>query len=751
MSLADELLNNLTDEEIAAYTTEDAEQNHIVIGADRFITVPSELKRIAVQHDENVEVVTFDCPRYWKNLDMSKMKIYINYMLPSGKLGCYCANNVVIDELDTNIMHFDWNITSNATPEKGTLSFLVCIKKKDVGGKTKNHWNSELNREMYVSAGLECEEAIIAQYPDIITQILERIDGEVIIANNPAVDKSLTIEGFAADAKATGRAISVERARIDALQAIPEGSTSADAALYDINIGYDGTDWQAPGAAVRGQAVQLANYIDNKTSQLSDEKIDKANGVGMGQFAPIIQKDIGNYDKLTLAVKTYACSIDGHNNVVEHTSSGGGNGHFEIEVNAGEIYKLTIDTPPSSSVYGVLFADEKGVLIKSDIPCTSEITRYTDYEITTPQGATKLFVSFRQGSAYARNIYRLNYSPIATQNFVNNIIDNGLNSFPIPDFYKSHITSKIFEIKELENAYGSKGETIAFITDIHYPDNKMYSFSLLKALLENTNISYVICGGDSIRNNDDLSIGKSYMYEFMKIAKNAIGDKFVTIYGNHDNNSNSADIISVDEVYSVFAKNQERIVVPDTNKLNGFYWYLDNPIQKIRYVGLNTFEDTNEGILSVSQMKWLCETALVFPSNDWSVAFFSHRCFSPYRTSLMVEVREIIKCLRYRGTYTATYTDYNGETYNIDVDFTNTNTSVLFVANGHDHYDTLQTDNDIAYFGTMSDAQYRDNDSVPERAGINTQAIDIITINKKTNTINLTRVGAGDNRSFTYI
>ena len=405
MSLADELLNNLTDEEIAVYTTEDAEQNHIVIGADRFITVPSELKRIAVQHDENVEVVTFDCPRYWKNLDMSKMKIYINYMLPSGKLGCYCANNVVIDELDTNIMHFDWNITSNATPEKGTLSFLVCIKKKDAGGKTKNHWNSELNREMYVSAGLECEEAIIAQYPDIITQILEQIDGEVIIANNPAVDKSLTIEGFAADAKATGRAISVERARIDAIQAIPEGSTTADAALYDINIGYDGTDWKAPGAAVRGQATQLANYIDNKTSQLSDEIDNK-----------LKKTTLSEYYKSDLESKNGWYSIAG-----EYNTSGTYNTVVEILDSEYE-YAVTTYVGTSHLLAMCFFLDVNdnviGYLNRGN---NDSGTMYVKEHIDIPDNAVKLAVSSYNPQADA-TIYK------AKKIYYENVLDDVIKS-----------------------------------------------------------------------------------------------------------------------------------------------------------------------------------------------------------------------------------------------------------------------------------------------------------------------------------
>lgn len=170
MSHADELLNSLSDTESYSMTADPTTEPHIVIGDDRFISVPNSLKRIAVQYDHDVETVTFDCPRYWDGLDMSTLAIYINYMRKDRVTGCYKAMNVVVDEVDPNIMHFDWTISRNVSMVKGEIKFLVCIKKADSEGNEENHWNSELNEEMYVSEGLETEETILYPYPDIIMQ-----------------------------------------------------------------------------------------------------------------------------------------------------------------------------------------------------------------------------------------------------------------------------------------------------------------------------------------------------------------------------------------------------------------------------------------------------------------------------------------------------------------------------------------------------------------------------------------------------
>lgn len=172
MSRAEELLNTLAGDDSSPVLrlANPETEPHIVVGDDRFITVPKELQRIAVQFDHDVETVTFDCPRYWDGLDMSQLFVYINYMRKDRITGCYKAPNVTVDETDSNIMHFNWTISKNVSQVKGELKFLVCIKKADEEGNEVNHWNSELNTQMYVSEGLETGEAIAARYPDIILQ-----------------------------------------------------------------------------------------------------------------------------------------------------------------------------------------------------------------------------------------------------------------------------------------------------------------------------------------------------------------------------------------------------------------------------------------------------------------------------------------------------------------------------------------------------------------------------------------------------
>ena len=164
MSQAEELLNSLD-------ASNASEESHIVIGKDRFITVPEALKRLAVQYDHDIETVIFDCPRYWDDHDMSTMAIYVNYICADNEPGCYQVKNVTVDSTDPTIMHFDWTISKNVTMAAGQIAFLVCIKKTDAEGVEKNHWNSEICKDCYISPGMEYGDGDINEiYPDILAQ-----------------------------------------------------------------------------------------------------------------------------------------------------------------------------------------------------------------------------------------------------------------------------------------------------------------------------------------------------------------------------------------------------------------------------------------------------------------------------------------------------------------------------------------------------------------------------------------------------
>ena len=156
-------------------------KEHVIINRDRTVVVPESLKKIGIQFDHNVNTITFDCPRYPdenSSIDMSKMPIFINYMLPDKTPGSSLALNVVVDETDDTLMHFDWKITNAITPVNGVLSTLICVKQSDADGNELYHWNTDLFQKFTVGNGMECNGQVAEMNSDVISQLLARM-GEV--------------------------------------------------------------------------------------------------------------------------------------------------------------------------------------------------------------------------------------------------------------------------------------------------------------------------------------------------------------------------------------------------------------------------------------------------------------------------------------------------------------------------------------------------------------------------------------------
>ena len=180
MGKAEELLDSLDLNDANLYPISPEDEPHIVIGSNRVITVPNALKRIAVQYDHNVESVTFDCPRYTDGIDMSKMKVFVNYIRQDGGVGAYIADDVTVNSENEELMHFTWTIDGHVTEAAGNLTILVCIKKSATDGNLSNLWNTELCSELYVSSGMKTADTVINMYPDVVTQMLLKMDNMTV-------------------------------------------------------------------------------------------------------------------------------------------------------------------------------------------------------------------------------------------------------------------------------------------------------------------------------------------------------------------------------------------------------------------------------------------------------------------------------------------------------------------------------------------------------------------------------------------
>ena len=93
--------------------------------------------------------------------------------------------------------------------------------------------------------------------------------------------------------KASKTELDVERKRIDNLAKLPSGSTTGDAELTDIRIGFDGTEYLSAGTSVRNQSNIFKNIIKN-SSKKNNKKIYN-DIITTGKLGSMLNNTYGNF------------------------------------------------------------------------------------------------------------------------------------------------------------------------------------------------------------------------------------------------------------------------------------------------------------------------------------------------------------------------------------------------------------------------------------------------------------------------
>ena len=124
----------------------------IVIKEDRSIMVPTAMQQIAVQCDNEANVLHFVCPRNWADIDLAAAMLYINVVKPDNSTVAFVCTNVVSSE-DT--VTFDWVVTEPVTDVVGKLSFLVCARDPSDPGNGYR-WHSNLCDSLFIAPGIAC-------------------------------------------------------------------------------------------------------------------------------------------------------------------------------------------------------------------------------------------------------------------------------------------------------------------------------------------------------------------------------------------------------------------------------------------------------------------------------------------------------------------------------------------------------------------------------------------------------------------
>jgi predicted phosphodiesterase len=228
------------------------------------------------------------------------------------------------------------------------------------------------------------------------------------------------------------------------------------------------------------------------------------------------------------------------------------------------------------------------------------------------------------------------------------------DEYAVPGYFSSHMATQITKIQTAINAgktvnYGTDIETFVFITDVHWANNKKNSPALIKEILDKTSIKTVICGGDLIGGHNSTKEGAlEEIHGFTNSITGIPCYDYYAVYGNHDNNGNSNDDISIkltpeEEYNSLYAPFAEKANVhwiwedyPDvfTGSVIKNDYYFDHPRTRTRYICIdwkNPFQNTNRAT-------WL--TSVLSKDDGYRVVVIYHGMyagseFTPEHTQIM--------------------------------------------------------------------------------------------------------------------
>lgn len=143
----------------------------------RKITIPSRIKNLGVESDADVKRLYFKIQKQYGEMDFTKADIRINFANANGEGDYY---PVADKQVEGGTVTFSWLVGRNATEYKGDVCFIVCAKISDIEGIVKKEFNTTL-ASLPVLEGKETTQQIVQQYPDVIEQILKKLEGATTI------------------------------------------------------------------------------------------------------------------------------------------------------------------------------------------------------------------------------------------------------------------------------------------------------------------------------------------------------------------------------------------------------------------------------------------------------------------------------------------------------------------------------------------------------------------------------------------
>lgn len=327
--------------------------------------------------------------------------------------------------------------------------------------------------------------------------------------------------------------------------------------------------------------------------------------------------------------------------------------------------------------------------------------------------------------------------------------DAGTSS--VPKYWKQNLDAAIARVRRNMARAGSQGLTFLWITDQHWENNNRNSPALVASMMKNTQIPYMICGGDLINEgakDDEIQAISDCIAQFKQPGFN-----FPVVFGNHDSNANWADrtanadkILSKDEIGALlinhgFAQdNQTMLNYPEDFS---FKLTFDHTPLNSNWA-VFAFDTGTGGTVSTEQLQELIDLA----KEDKQIVVVAHWMLDNGKwSSASDDIDLLIDAINKKQPSVVTN---NYGTF----DLTGVKAHIVMTLAGHEHKDGLRyTTDGTPNIVTDSDNGVRSgNTDYPYIVGSTTeQCFDVFTIDLTNQKIYDVRVGRGIDREFAFV
>lgn len=201
-------------------------------------------------------------------------------------------------------------------------------------------------------------------------------------------------------------------------------------------------------------------------------------------------------------------------------------------------------------------------------------------------------------------------------------IDRVNDGGSLPDYWKTHIDARIVDIRAALESAGWNKSAFLWYHDAHWTYSYQRSPEILKYLYKNTPINKTNFGGDICDYESVDHENMLYLWDWRKAIRDLPNHH--SVVGNHDDGNGSNNVsdgsLPAGYIYSWLLAAEE---TPDVVRGDEFYYYVDNPGEKTRYLYLDT-ASKNYNILNNPAQQEFVKEALKSTPDGWHIVAIAH-------------------------------------------------------------------------------------------------------------------------------